>query len=279
MACDRYLELLSARLDGALTEEEEQDLRSHLAVCPDCRAVGAQLSALQGAFPELEEIPAPEGFAQGVMDRIRTEEPKKVTPLFKRPQVRALAGLAACLALVVGLYGASRPRYLDKTEKMDVTARGFIRDAQVEGEECPQMNASLVDPESTDAPQIAAYTAPSPTQADMSNGTAGLEKSAPEDGSGLKPVETGPKYSMEQGAELVLTLEQLPEGAEDLILSSEAASAVEIGRDGKVCYHCVTLEELAQVEKMAQDQGISASLSSGTEASGRYVIIVLNTGE
>ena len=63
MPCDRFTELLSARLDGALTPEEERELEEHLAACPDCRAVGAQLSALQGAFPELEEADAaPEGF-------------------------------------------------------------------------------------------------------------------------------------------------------------------------------------------------------------------------
>ena len=94
MDCDRYSELLSARLDGALTEAEEQELEEHLAAC---RAAGAQLAALQAGFAEVEDIPAPEGFTQGVMDRIRAEEPKKVIPLFKRPQVRALAGLAASI--------------------------------------------------------------------------------------------------------------------------------------------------------------------------------------
>ncbi len=94
------------------------------------------------------------------MDRIRAEEPKKVIPLFKRPQVRALAGLATCLALVVGLYGASRPRSLGETVKMDMEVRSFSQDAQVESEENPQVNASPADPELAAAPQIAAYAAP-----------------------------------------------------------------------------------------------------------------------
>jgi len=143
------LELLSARLDGALTEAEEQELEEHLAACPDCRAVGAQLSALQGVFPELEEVPAPEGFTQGVMDRIRAE--KKVIPLFKRPQFRALAGLAACLVLVAGLYRASQPVHFEKTIKMDVTARSFSQDALTQETDGA---ASLEE-----VPQIAAYAA------------------------------------------------------------------------------------------------------------------------
>ena len=125
MSCDKYLELLSARLDGALTVEEERELEEHLANCPGCRAAGAQLAALQGTFPELEEIEVPEGFTQGVMDRIRAEGRPKVIPLFKRPQVRALAGLAACLVLVAGLYGVSRRQEQDK---WTLTTRSFNRD-------------------------------------------------------------------------------------------------------------------------------------------------------
>lgn len=141
-------------LDGALTEAEERELEGHLAACPDCRAVGAQLSAHQEAFPELEEAgTAPEGFARGVMDRIRASEAPKIIPLFKRPQVRALAGLAACLVLVVGLYGASRPRNLDETVKMDMAVRSFSQDAQAESEENPQINAAPADPELAAAPR------------------------------------------------------------------------------------------------------------------------------
>lgn len=158
MACDRYLELLSARLDGALTEAEERELEEHLAACPDCRAVGAQLSALRGAFPELEEDAPPEGFARGVMERIRAEEPKKVIPLFKRPQVRALAGLAACLVLVVGIYGISQLR---SQEKMMLVTRSFQHDVMweetIDGAGDVSARESLSG--EADAPQVTAYAA------------------------------------------------------------------------------------------------------------------------
>lgn len=151
MACDRYLELLSARLDGALTEAEERELEEHLAACPDCRAVGAQLSALRGAFPELEEDAPPEGFARGVMDRIRAEEQKKVIPLFKRPQVRALAGLAACLVVVAGLYGAAQPRKGD-----GMTLRSFNREAVTGAGGASDYEVLTAD---EDTPQVTAYAA------------------------------------------------------------------------------------------------------------------------
>ena len=111
--CERCMELLSLRLDEELTAEEEQWLSQHLEQCPDCREIAEQLAQVHGAFTQLEDIPAPEGFAQGVMARIRAEEaapnPRKQTKvihIFRRPQARALAGLAACAVLCLGVYQA-----------------------------------------------------------------------------------------------------------------------------------------------------------------------------
>lgn len=265
MECDRYLELLA--LDGELSGEEERELEAHMAVCPDCRAAGAQLAALQGAFSELEEDVPPEGFAQGVMDRIRAEEAeRKVVPLFKRPQVRALAGLAACLVLVVGLYGASRPRYLDKTEKMDVTARSFNQDTQAEDGDSPQVNAALVSPEPADTPQIAAaYAAPVPED---SGTMAGMQKAAP------NPAEDSLEddYPLVEGT---TTLERMPEGAAELIPPETAVTPTDDGR-GSI-YLDLPLEVLDQIERLAQEQGIgvTAERCSAPGAEVRYNLEIL----
>ncbi len=168
MECDKYWELLSARLDGFLSAEEEGELDAHLAGCPDCRAAGAQLAALQGAFAELEEVEAPEGFAQGVMDRIRAEKRPKVIPLFRRPQARALAGLAACL----GLYHTARFSQKDTGEDFDWMVQSFSKDAS---------DAVSGDP---DTPQIAAYAAP---EAPAASGEAA---------DGISPRKISPKYSV-----------------------------------------------------------------------------------
>ena len=119
MDCQRCCELLSARLDGELTGEEERELEAHLKECPGCRTLAEQLSGLHEDFSALEEVPAPQGFAQGVMDRIRAEEQKKVIPLFRRPQFKAVAGLAACLVLCAGLYGAGQLNLAGQTGGAD----------------------------------------------------------------------------------------------------------------------------------------------------------------
>ena len=258
MACDQFLELLSARLDGALTEAEEQELEEHLAACPDCRAVGAQLSALQGAFPELEEVPAPEGFTQGVMDRIRAE--KKVIPLFKCPQFRALAGLAACLVLVAGLYRASQPVHFEKTIKMDVTARSFSQDALTQETDGA---ASLEE-----VPQIAAYAAPEATY----GVTSDMQKAAPNSaGDGLeddRPLLEG-----------TTTLERMPEGAVELIPPETAVTPTDDGR-GSI-YLDLPLEVLDQIERLAQEQGIgvTAERCSAPEAEVRYNLEILQPND
>ena len=246
MTCDRYFELLSARLDRELTREEAEEVELHRAGCGRCRILGSQLEELRETFASLEDVEAPEGFAQGVMERVRVvESEKKVIPLFKRPQVRALAGLAACLVLVVGLYGASRPRNLDKGEIMDMTARSFSRDA--------------ASGELEDAPQIAAYAAPE---------AQGLEKAVPD-----SPVDTERKLVPPE-ADVALILDRLPDGAAELIPSGVTVSHdVESGAD---VYTWLTAAELAAIEALAFEQGLLPGATEGASAPERCALIVQN---
>jgi len=130
VSCEYYIELLSAGLDEQLTQEQERELADHLVSCPACRELGPQLAAAHAAFAGLEELEAPEGFARGVMDRIRAEESrKKIVPLFRRPQVRALGGLAACAVLCVGIFGGGMVRSDSKKEAMAPAAEAPMASA------------------------------------------------------------------------------------------------------------------------------------------------------
>lgn len=109
--CEYYIELLSAALDGMLSEEQELELAEHLASCPACRELGPQLVAAHAAFTRMEELEAPEGFAEAVMARVRAEESArpKVVPFHRRPAVKVLGALAACAVLCVGLLRGGLP--------------------------------------------------------------------------------------------------------------------------------------------------------------------------
>ncbi len=274
MDCDKYLELLALRLDDGLTAEEQKELEEHLTRCPGCRAAGAQLATLQSAFDEWEEAEAPEGFAQGVMERIRRLEKKPVIPLFKRPQVRVLAGLAACLVLAVGLYGGGHLRW--KTADWEGMVRSFSRNAaedfaDVSTQEpldrdgdSPRVNATLVGPEAEDAPQIAAYAAP---ETDTSAGTAGMERDSTADGLEDNRQKVVPDMAY---AEFVLTLDRMPEGGWELIPPETPVSP-----DGLT----VSVDLMEQLEQLALAQGINVFRESGPEANNHCLIVILDVAK
>lgn len=58
MECQDMLELLSASLDGELTEAEQAQLNAHLDTCPSCRALYQELSGLHAAWDLETEVPA-----------------------------------------------------------------------------------------------------------------------------------------------------------------------------------------------------------------------------
>ena len=242
--CDKYLERLSAWLDGALTQEEERELSEHLARCPNCREMREQLSALRDGFGELEESEAPEGFTQGVMERVRAEEKPKVIPLFKRPQFRALAGLAACLVLAVGLYSANRP---GEPENWGEMARGFKQGAvsgfvEADG---PMVDTALAGTEPADSPRIAAYSAPGDSE--------------------------------ELPASPILVLDRMPEGAAELIPPETAVSPTE-DRLGTV-YHSLPRELATRIAGLAQEQEIAASCPYALEDGALCDLMILEADE
>ena len=104
MDCDRYLELMSAALDGELSAGERRELDSHLAVCPECAALFEQLSGQSAALRELDcQLPA------GLRERILAGLPPQEAPVKKGKVIhwKRWASLAACLVLVtvVGVLG------------------------------------------------------------------------------------------------------------------------------------------------------------------------------
>ncbi len=106
--CEFYLELMSQSLDGELSQQAHQALKEHLNQCADCRFLYQQLQEVHCQLSSLEKQEVPEGFAQGVMDRVRTLEQQstqpKIIPLLKRPQFRALGSIAACALLCLGIW-------------------------------------------------------------------------------------------------------------------------------------------------------------------------------
>ena len=107
-ACERYEADLSALLDGELDPAKEEELRAHMAGCPECRAIYEAFSLLHS---EAQEPPA--GLAAGIMAAVHAEAAGSVTQMPK-PKSRWKPWLAAAASVAVIVGVISIPRLLSQ---------------------------------------------------------------------------------------------------------------------------------------------------------------------
>lgn len=87
--CEKYLEMMSAMIDGELSDADTIELMAHIRICPACEAVYDAFRAISGDLSSLSA--APEGLCSSVMDQLK--KPQRIN-------WQRYAALAACLALV-----------------------------------------------------------------------------------------------------------------------------------------------------------------------------------
>jgi anti-sigma factor RsiW len=144
--------MLSALLDGELSETERAEVLEHLDSCEACRMYFAEISAIHDAMGDLEDVPVPDGFAAGVLARLHEE----TAPKRRKTVWRKWTALAACAAVVV-LAVALSPNALrmGKSESLsmsgaaapDMTAESFTTSLMAEA-------SKSADAESADAAGI-----------------------------------------------------------------------------------------------------------------------------
>lgn len=103
--CDKYIEMISAMVDGELTAEQEAELRTHIDQCGECARVYDAFLGISDALAE-DLIAPPETLAKGVMYKIKMQKKGGNRFAFGR-----YTAIAACLALI--LFGASHFGLLD----------------------------------------------------------------------------------------------------------------------------------------------------------------------
>ncbi len=115
---DEYREKLSALLDGELNEAEQTDVMAHLESCEACWTYLIELTDMRDALSRMDTPSVPEGFAAGVMARLReTRQEKSIdsvniaqstpnTP--KRSRNRRLAASFAAAAAVLVIVSVPR---------------------------------------------------------------------------------------------------------------------------------------------------------------------------
>lgn len=281
-SCDEIVEWISAALDGELSADEQAALDEHIACCPACSALFADLRALHGAAAGLDEVAAPAGFAAGVMraiaadptqekgDKVIPFAPKKAKPAYwKKWGVTA----AAVVAIVV-LGAVSAPSLLgnfNATKSADMAnmapaAFDIAADSALESE-----SYNIVAQEDsinyTTADQSTNYD-PSPAEPVPSADMQITTSSSPYD-----PVKNGnppsPSEEPETGEELYVGILMLEGPLESLTGQEGAASS-----DGTATY-IVTADIFAAVLKeLEAEKPVGYAYTAGNSNAQRGKIIV-----
>lgn len=282
--CDRFSLMLSDHMDGQLTEKEERELAEHLAICPTCRELESQLTKIQAAFLDLEEIPAPEGFVQEVLDQIQllTQNKKKVIPFFRRLRVQALAGFAACAVLCIGIYrmglwgpedgnamvaseqATASSASLNQVERgVDVPSALTLIPPDEAGEnDNEDGNKEVPSPEQENSDM---YVSKEPEEQESRQSQPHLFSASPETSGGTQDINAASEpYSDSnvEGAETwyrvgdqrvnaILNLERLPDGGNEVL-----GEEIEWFSDGKGRPFCVvTGKQMGILMALAEEQG------------------------
>lgn len=194
---EEYIELISAAVDGTLTEAETARLQSHLTQCADCRSLLRDMQDLHAALRSLPTEEPPADLSGRILSALAGDN---VTPLPVRRSMgwKRWASSAAVIALILagawGFWGST-----DKVTGGDmadsrphVTAEGAEMNDVPEDEEesVPAPEIALSDPlPDQAAPAIQGRSAPVPqptqTTADQAAQPAAKAASQP-------PAETTP---------------------------------------------------------------------------------------
>lgn len=282
MNCEQMLELLSARLDGELNQTEEQAVQAHLEQCPECRALWEQISALQFSLDDLETIPAPEDFAQGVMARVRQESRRpKVVPLWKHRQVKALMGVAACAALIVGLGSIRMGNSKEAAAPMMAAPEAAMIEsdtavAESSAGEAPmaydRAPAALYQKSAECVPETTAEAAPA--EGGVHSENEAVSEEMPAEPAAPEAAETEDRKDKLQP---VLMLSELPEGAEEILGDAR-------WRDDGARLSClITGEQARRLCILVEEQGLSvltgeAAADTSAECADLWLLI-LDTAE
>ncbi|MFW6457061.1 MAG: anti-sigma factor family protein, partial [Planctomycetota bacterium] len=101
MHCENSEQILSAYLDGELSEEERRQVESHIKQCDDCRHELESLRRTVEVLHELPTIPASPDFTSRVLAELNMNEvPSRITTLWRR----GMAVAAVFLVIITAVF-------------------------------------------------------------------------------------------------------------------------------------------------------------------------------
>ncbi len=94
--CEKFIDMISRKIDGDLSASETFELQNHLEICPSCASVQSAFEAISTDLSA--QLAVPEGLSKKIMSNI--SKPKKIIPF----KVISLGGLAASIAIIMALH-------------------------------------------------------------------------------------------------------------------------------------------------------------------------------
>jgi hypothetical protein len=108
MTCREIENTLPGYLDDALSEEERRHIEEHLAACPQCREVLADLKRAVGLVQDIADVEPPPWLKQKIMAQVREEADRKkgiIQKLFFPLHIKIpLEAFATVLVAVLAFY-------------------------------------------------------------------------------------------------------------------------------------------------------------------------------
>lgn len=146
MDCEQALLLISAALDGEVTEAELAALAEHLNECPECRAISEDFGVYSVALSGMG-VAAPDGLIETINAALDAEEtPAATAAPVKSRHRRAWGSLAAMFAVVVclgGVFTLFNSRFSSgSTEALPRASSAVMDAAEAEPAEAPQMETA-----------------------------------------------------------------------------------------------------------------------------------------
>ena len=173
--CEEFAPLLSAFVDGELTEEERAEVLAHVSECEECGRLLGELTALHAALGELEDEDVPAGFTEGVMAAVRAEKAAAKPQAKKRSAWRRWMPMAACAAIIALAAAVTIPQ-MDQKTGSDSAAPAAPENAQMYAADTfdTTADASAPDAEEEPAEQRCETVQSSPYYAALDGSAAGF---------------------------------------------------------------------------------------------------------
>lgn len=99
--CEDIRELLSARIDGELSDAESRKLDEHLDACPACRQELAEMERIWRSLDVLSEVKVPAGLADRTLARVLSPERHPAATSRRFRWAYPVATAAAILAVLL----------------------------------------------------------------------------------------------------------------------------------------------------------------------------------